>query len=351
MRKKIGSFVFLILVGLFCALIIVSAKRESWLRVETAKGDFVKKAEASYQKWTESNAIRMAGEVSAENNAANTEGETFGNEVDYSTENSAMNEIVGGDIVFYSDLIGKFSDYPLISSEFEVAGNEVLIGMSVDVYTAEGHKVGFIKGGTKIRLIEPKTGNGLCRVENVSDVGYEYVYVKENELQICTREPVNEELYDEPKQALEHNYVENIGEYCGNINDITAILSNGMVSKRGLGISASQVTFSSSAFEVKHGAVVSAQYGFSYSGTLPTSFTGTGNAEMQFTVYKYNDELAKYEVYNNTIINMGSKTDTDTHSWSKVLESGKYYVYWSGYNNNIKYYFSSILVDMRIRTY
>ena len=97
------------------------------------------------------------------------------------TEEAAGDETVGGDIVFYTEWIGRFPDEPSTSFEFETIDEEVTVEDDV-IVTIGGREVGYIKGGTTIRLIEHGINSGVYRVENTSGVGYEYVYVTRDDL-------------------------------------------------------------------------------------------------------------------------------------------------------------------------
>lgn len=98
------------------------------------------------------------------------------------TEEAAGDETVGDDIIFYTEWIGKFSDKPSENFEFEAIDEEATVEDDVIVCQAGGREVGYIKGGTTIRLIEKAINSGVYRVENVSGVGYEYVYITDDDL-------------------------------------------------------------------------------------------------------------------------------------------------------------------------
>ena len=97
------------------------------------------------------------------------------------TEEAAGDETVGGDIVFYTEWIGRFHDEPSTSFEFETIDEEVTVEDDV-IVTIGGREVGYIKGGTTIRLIEHGINSGVYRVENTSGVGYKYVYITSDDL-------------------------------------------------------------------------------------------------------------------------------------------------------------------------
>lgn len=97
------------------------------------------------------------------------------------TEEAAGDETIGGDIVFYTEWIGRFPDEPSTSFEFEPIDEEVTVEDDV-IVTIGGREVGYIKGGTTIRLIEKNITGSIYRVENTSGVGYEYVYITDDDL-------------------------------------------------------------------------------------------------------------------------------------------------------------------------
>lgn len=90
-------------------------------------------------------------------------------------------ETVGSGIVFYTEWIGQFSDEPSTDFEFEPIDKEVTIEDNIAVEIGGG-VVGYIEGGTAIRLIEHGINSSVYRVENLNNVGYEYIYVTEDDL-------------------------------------------------------------------------------------------------------------------------------------------------------------------------
>lgn len=128
------------------------------------------------------------------------------------TEEEAGDETIGGDIVFYTEWIGKFSDKPSENFEFEAIDEEATVEDDVIVCQAGGREVGYIKGGTTIRLIEKAINSGVYRVENVSGVGYEYVYITDDDLLtlndmkefIIIRIDDNHTILDTPEPDMEY---------------------------------------------------------------------------------------------------------------------------------------------------
>lgn len=128
------------------------------------------------------------------------------------TEEAAGDETIGGDIVFYTEWIGKFSDKPSENFEFEAIDEEATVEDDVIVCQAGGREVGYIKGGTTIRLIEKAINSGVYRVENVSGVGYEYVYITDDDLLtlndmkefIIIRIDDNHTILDTPEPDMEY---------------------------------------------------------------------------------------------------------------------------------------------------
>lgn len=128
------------------------------------------------------------------------------------TEEAAGDETVGDDIIFYTEWIGKFSDKPSENFEFEAIDEEATVEDDVIVCQAGGREVGYIKGGTTIRLIEKAINSGVYRVENVSGVGYEYVYITDDDLLtlndmkefIIIRIDDNHTILDTPEPDMEY---------------------------------------------------------------------------------------------------------------------------------------------------
>lgn len=89
-------------------------------------------------------------------------------------------ELVGDDnFVFYAKYIGKFVDEPLDTFNFETIDKEVTI--EDDFLIEKGDViVGYIKGGSTIKLIEHGIDTSVYRVENSSGVGYKYIYLTED---------------------------------------------------------------------------------------------------------------------------------------------------------------------------
>jgi len=89
-------------------------------------------------------------------------------------------ELVGDDnFVFYAEYIGKFVDEPLDTFNFETIDKEVTI--EDDFFIEKGDViVGYIKGGSTIKLIEHGIDTSVYRVENSSGVGYKYIYLTED---------------------------------------------------------------------------------------------------------------------------------------------------------------------------
>jgi len=140
------------------------------------------KAEATDQKVTMGEeTIIVSDAESSENIIAGNEGEDTDAETVIAGTEAAGDETVGGDIIFYTEWIGRFPDEPSTDFEFETIDEEVTVEDDV-IVTIWGREVGYIKGGTTIRLIEHGVNSSVYRVENVSGVGYEYVYVTGDDL-------------------------------------------------------------------------------------------------------------------------------------------------------------------------
>lgn len=125
--------------------------------------------------------ILVTDEESSEDIADNGE-ETADTETVVAETETVGDETVGGDIIFYTEWIGRLSDRPSENFEFEAIDEEATVEDDVIVCQAGGREVGYIKGGTTIRLIEKAVNSGVYRVENVSGVGYEYVYITDDDL-------------------------------------------------------------------------------------------------------------------------------------------------------------------------
>lgn len=88
-----------------------------------------------------------------------------------------------GDIVFY-DEIGKYPDYLLSDVEYETMEDKVVTAVEdIPVYSAEGFKVGYVKGGITVILTEHGINTRWYRFENpVSGTNYDYLCMIDDDI-------------------------------------------------------------------------------------------------------------------------------------------------------------------------
>lgn len=88
-----------------------------------------------------------------------------------------------GDIVFY-DEIGKYPDYLLSDVEYETMEDKVVTAVNdIPVYSGEGMKVGYVKGGATVILTEHGINTRWYRFENpVSNTDYDYLCMLDDDI-------------------------------------------------------------------------------------------------------------------------------------------------------------------------
>lgn len=189
MKKRVVGMMSLLLV---CTMVAASA---------TGCGT---KAEATDQELAEGDTIIVTENADTENDAISAEDEIAAQEVVTAAENAGA-ETVGGNIIFYTEWIGRLPDEPKTNFEFEEIHEEVTLEDDVIVKQSGGREVGYIKAGTTITLIEDGIKSKSYRVENASGVGYEYVYVSEDDLLTLDdmREFVAKHLDSAPRTVID----------------------------------------------------------------------------------------------------------------------------------------------------
>lgn len=109
-----------------------------------------------------------------------------------STDTENTNDMVaedvvaaGGDIVFY-DKVGKDPDYLLSDVSYEAMEEKVVNAVDdIPVYSEEGIKVGFVKGGATVILTEHGINSRWYRFENPMDgTGYNYLCMLDDDIPI-----------------------------------------------------------------------------------------------------------------------------------------------------------------------
>lgn len=138
------------------------------------------RAKATDQEVAGEETIIVTGDESSETVSVDTEDEITETEEVIVGEDAGIED---GDIVFY-DEIGKYPDYLLSDVEYETMEDKVVTAVEdIPVYSAEGFKVGYVKGGITVILTEHGINTRWYRFENPeSNTNYDYLCVLDDDL-------------------------------------------------------------------------------------------------------------------------------------------------------------------------
>lgn len=168
MRKKVLS---IMAVTLATSMLIVSL---------TGCGNNVKATDQ--EVIMEEEPIIVTDEEDSEEVTVGTEDEITKTEEVIADDGEADAEI-DGDILFY-DEIGKYPDYLISDISYESMEEKAVTAINdIPVYSGEGFKVGYVKGGVTFTLTEHGINTRWYRFENpVSGTDYDYLCVLDDDL-------------------------------------------------------------------------------------------------------------------------------------------------------------------------
>lgn len=152
--------------------------------------------------------IIVTDEEDSEEVTLETEDEITETEEVVADDGEADGEI-DGDILFY-DEIGKYPDYLLSDMEYETMEEKTVTAVEdIPVYSADGFKVGHVKGGVTVILTEHGINTRWYRFENpVSGTDYDYLCVLDDDL---PKEEIPMLSAEEVKAAIIVDMTSNIG--------------------------------------------------------------------------------------------------------------------------------------------